>query len=184
MSEETVDEPKEEEAEDKASVKPEVRSEKEILLEKIEDLEAQVKELSEAKLRIAADTENYKKRILRDKETAVAYANESLIKDLIDPIDNFSRALLAADQNEDFKSLKDGVSMIDDQLKTILKGRGLEEIEADGKPFDPSVMEAYSMQEKDDLEEETVIAVFQTGFKLHGKVLRTAKVMVGKPASK
>ena len=90
MAEEIVDEPKETETEEKVS-QPEVRSEKEILLEKIEDLEAKVKELEENKLRVAAETENYKKRLLKDKESAVRFANESLVKDLLDPIDNFAR---------------------------------------------------------------------------------------------
>ena len=105
-----------------------------------------------------------------------------MIKDLLDPLDNFSRALDAASKSEDFKALKDGISMVENQLLGILKNNwGLEMIDADGKPFNPEEMEAYAVQDKDDVEEEMVISVFQSGYKLHGKVIRTAKVMVAKP---
>lgn len=159
----------------------EVSAEEE-LSNRIKDLEEEVRALKEDELRYRAETENYRKRLMKDKESAVLYANESLIKDLLDPLDNFSRALEAADKAEDFKALKDGISMVESQILGILKTNwGLEAIEAMDKPFDPAVMEAYAVQDKEGIDEEMVISVFQPGYKLHGKVIRTAKVMVAKP---
>ena len=157
-------------------------SREEELEEKVASLEAEIKKLHEDDVRRAADTENYRKRLLKDKENAVRFANENLVKDLLDPLDNFSRALMSAEQNKDFDGLKSGISMVEDQILSILKNNwGLEIIETKDKPFDPQVMEAYSMQEKEGLEEETVLMEFQRGYMLHGKVLRSSKVMVGKP---
>ena len=157
-------------------------SREEELEEKVASLEAEIKKLHEDDVRRAADTENYRKRLLKDKENAVRFANENLVKDLLDPLDNFSRALMSAEQTKDFDGLKSGISMVEDQILSILKNNwGLEIIETKDKPFDPQVMEAYSMQEKEGLEEETVLMEFQRGYMLHGKVLRSSKVMVGKP---
>ena len=108
------------EEETKAEEKDEVGAE-EVLSKKIAELEDEIKSLKEDELRYRAETENYRKRLLKDKENAVRFANESLIKDLLDPLDNFSRALDAADKSEDFKALKDGISMVESQLMSILK---------------------------------------------------------------
>lgn len=149
---------------------------------KIKELEEEIKNLKDEDLRNRAETENYRKRLLKDKENAVRYANESLIKDLLDPIDNFSRAIQAATSSEDFAALKDGISMVESQLLGLLKNNwGLEEIHAEGSVFDPESMEAYAVEEKEGITEETVSTVFQKGYKLNGKVIRSAKVMVAKP---
>ncbi len=152
------------------------------LLLRIKELEEEIKALREEDLRNRAETENYRKRLLKDKESAVTFANEALIKDLLDPVDNFSRAIDSANKSEDFKALKDGIEMVEDQLLSTLKTNwGLEVIDAMDKPFDPAVMEAYAVEEREDITEEKVISVFQSGYTLHGKVIRTAKVMVAKP---
>ncbi len=152
------------------------------LLDRIDGLEKELSELKDKMLRQAAETENYRKRLLKDKENAVKFANEAMVKDLLDPLDNFSRAIRSANENKDFDGLKSGISMVEDQLLSILRTNwGLEPIDAEGKPFDPSEMEAYAAEEQEGLEEETVLMVFQQGYKLHGKVIRSAKVKVGKP---
>ncbi len=149
---------------------------------RIRELEDEIKAMKDEDLRFRAETENYRKRLLKEKESSVKFANEALIKDLLDPIDNFSRAIESANSTEDFKALKDGISMVESQLLSILKNNwGLEAIEADGKQFDPETMEAYAAEEKDGIEVETVSQVFQNGYKLHGKVIRSAKVKVAKP---
>lgn len=149
---------------------------------KIAELESVIAKMKDDELRRAADTENYKKRLRADKESAIKYANESLINDLLTPLDNFSRALEASSATNDFEAMKQGVVMVQDQLLSILKTKwGLEAIESMGKDFDPNMMEAYSMQEQEGLEKETVVQEFVKGWTLNGKVLRSAKVMVGKP---
>ena len=156
---------------------------------KISELESKVKELEETiadlkdkALRDAADTENYKKRLRADKESAVRYANEGLIKDLLDPLDNFSRAVEAAGSTGDVESIKTGVSMVESQLQSILRNNwGLEPYSPEGEDFNPSEMEACLVQEDENLDREKVLQVLLKGYKLNGKVIRAAKVMVGKP---
>ena len=149
---------------------------------KIVELEALVSKMKDDELRRAADTENYKKRLRQDKENAIKYANEQLINDLLTPIDNFSRAIEAANSTSDFEAMKKGVTMVEDQMLTLLKSKwGLEMIPTENQEFNPNLMEAYTVQEKDDLDKEMVIQEFSKGWLLNGKVLRTAKVMVGKP---
>lgn len=159
-------------------------SELDELKAKVKELENQLLDAKDKALREAAETENYKKRLHADKESAVKFANEALIKDLLDPLDNFSRAIEAAEQTKDFDKMREGVVMVEDQIQTILKNNwGLEVYSPEGEDFDPSVMEACMVQEQDGLDKEKVLQVFMKGYKLHGKVVRAAKVMVGKPKS-
>ena len=161
---------------------PETENDVAVLADKVAELEGVIAQMKEDELRRAADTENYKRRLRLDKENAVKYANEQLITDLLTPIDNFSRAIEAADMTHDFDSMKTGVVMVQDQMLSILKERwGLEPIETKDKEFDPNEMEAYSVIEDDKLDKEMVVQEFIKGWKLNGKVLRTAKVLVGKP---
>ncbi len=155
----------------------------ETLRERIKELEETIAKMKEDDLRRAADTENYKKRLRADKENAVRYANESLISDLLEPLDNFSRAIDAAESSDDTEAFKKGVIMVKDHLLQILKQNwGLEMISsAPGTPYDPNTMEAYGVQEKDGIEKEEVATECSKGWLLHGKVLRTAKVFVAKP---
>ena len=144
-------------------------------------LARQVEELKDRLVRNAADTENYKKRLQRDKEEAVRYANTALVKDLIGPMDDFSRALDAAEQSSNFEALKEGVRMIEDRLYTTLKNNwGLEVIDKSDVPFDPEEHEACLMEEVDGLDEDTVTMMLQKGYKLNGRVIRPAKVKVGR----
>ena len=173
----------EEKAADEAAKAEEV-SEMDALKAKVKELEETVADLKDKALREAAETENYKKRLRQEKENAVKYANESLIRDLLDPLDNFSRAIEASESSKDFDTIKTGVVMVEDQLHTILKNNwGLEAYSPEGEDFDPADMEACMMKEMDGIDKETVLQVFMKGYKLHGKVIRAAKVMVGKPKS-
>ena len=149
---------------------------------KVKELEETIADLKDKALRDAADTENYKKRLRADKDSAVRYANEGLIKDLLDPLDNFSRAVEAAGSTGDVESIKTGVSMVESQLQSILRNNwGLEPYSPEGEDFNPSEMEACLVQEDENLDREKVLQVLLKGYKLNGKVIRAAKVMVGKP---
>lgn len=177
IKEEVVAETLEEE-----NVEEEVVDEAESLRKELEEEKAKNAELSDRLLRNQAESENYKKRLLKDKEDAVKYANVSLVKDLLDPIDNFSRALQAADQSKNFDGFRDGVKMIEDNMLSVLKNNwGLEVIDAENVPFDPNEHEACLMEEVEGLEEDTVTMMLQKGYKLNGRVIRPAKVKVGKP---
>ncbi len=138
--------------------------------------------LKEQMLRDRADLENYRKRLIRDKEDTVKFANENLIKDLLQPLDDLGRAVQAAESTKDYEKVHDGVVMVNKQLySTLEKNWGLQKIESVGKEFDPQEHEAYQVAIDDSLEHEVVLEEYIVGYKLHGRVLRPAKVKVGKP---
>lgn len=155
------------------------------IVELEEQLAAALEESAAAKdqmLRDRADLENYRKRLLRDKEDAVRFANEEFIRDLLQPLDDFDRALEASESTQDYEKIHDGVAIISAQIySTLEKKWGLERIEAKGKEFDPQEHEACQVVEDDSLEYETVLHELAVGYRLHGRVLRPSKVQVGKP---
>ncbi len=151
-----------------------------------EELEKVKKEVAEEKgnlLRKSADMDNYRKRLIREKESAVQYANERLINDLIPVIDGFDRAIEASD-TKDLAGYVEGVKMIRTQLLDVLdRNWGLKPMtDIVGKEFSPHEHEALMMETGDEFETETVLAELQKGYYLHSKVLRHAKVKVGKPS--
>ena len=154
----------------------------------IQDLQEQAAKASEHwdnLLRTAADFENFKKRVARERQESSKYAYESILKTLIPVIDNFDMALAAAAgaENDSATSLQAGVSMIYQQLKSALAGAGLEEIDAANKPFDPHWHEAVSQQETDEVPEGHVVQQLRKGYKLRDRLLRPASVIVArKPA--
>ena len=153
-----------------------------LLKEQVETAQTDVAEMKDQMLRNRADLENTRKRLIRDKEEGVKYANSALIKDLLEPLDDFSRALDAAESTQDYKKVHDGVIMVNSQIFGILERNwGLERIEALDKEFNPEEHEACMVVPDDSLEHEMVLEVFSTGYKLHGRVLRPTKVKVGKP---
>ena len=157
-------------------------SQEEILQNKVEELEKANAELKDQMLRRQAELENYRKRLIRDKEEAVQFANESLIRDILGFLDNMDRALAAAKNGGDLNALVEGFSMTQNQLlSTLDKNWGLKEIESVGKEFDPSLHEACMMTVDESLEKETVLEEFQKGYTLHDRVIRPSKVKIGKP---
>lgn len=153
-----------------------------LLKEQVAAAQAEASEMKDQMLRNRADLENTRKRLIRDKEDAVKYANSSLIKDLLEPLDDFGRALEAAESTEDYTKVHDGVVMVNSQIFGILERNwGLERIEASDKEFNPDEHEACMVVTDESLEHEMVLEEFSSGYKLHGRVLRPAKVKVGKP---
>ena len=134
-------------------------------------------------LREKAELENFKKRLTKEKEDFVQFANERLLKELLQIEDNLERAMAAP--NATLESLKEGVEMIQKQFKDFLKNQKVEAIEALGKPFDPNLHEVLNQQESEEHEENTVIEEYSNGFTLNGRILRSAKVVISKkPAEK
>ena len=154
----------------------------EILQNRVAELEAANAELKDQMLRRQAELENYRKRLIRDKEEAVQFANENLIRDLLGFLDNMERALAAAKNTGDVKGLIEGFEMTQGQLlSTLDKNWGLKAIDSVGQEFDPSLHEACMMAVDESLDKETVLDEFQKGYTLHGRVIRPAKVKIGKP---
>ena len=129
-------------------------------------------------LREKAELENFKKRLTKEKEDFVQFANERLLKELIQIEDNLERALEVP--NATLESLKEGVEMIQKQFTTFLKNQKAEPIEALGKPFDPNLHEVLNQQESEEHEENTVIQEYSKGYTLNGRILRPAKVVIAK----
>ena len=142
-----------------------------------------IKELEEQHLRDRADTENYRKRLERDRSDAVQYANQELLKDTLAVLDNFERALQSAPKTDATAQLYDGVTLIEQEwLQMLEKKWGVQRIVAVGKEFDPNIHEAMAIEESADHSAEVVGEEYQKGYYLHGRVLRPARVKVIKPA--
>ena len=155
-------------------------------LEELKQKAAKADENWNRLLRTTADFDNYKKRALREKQDAIRFANESLLEKLIPALDSFDMAMAAAQNNQSntAQSLRTGINMVYQQLKSALTEAGLEEIDATGKPFDPNVHEAVSQQENAELPEGQVVQQLRKGYKLRERLLRPATVVVSKhPAS-
>jgi molecular chaperone GrpE len=148
------------------------------------DLENSLKEKEDQHLRLAAEFDNYKKRTSREFARLVETANQELIRELLEILDNFKRALSVENNNSDFESYNKGIELIYNQLDTLLKERGLEEIEAVGGEFNPELHEAVMTIETDDVPEDHVAEELQKGYKLKGKVIRHSKVSVAKLKAK
>lgn len=151
-------------------------------IEQLKSRAAKADEHWERLLRTTADFDNFKKRAAREKQDAIKYAAESLIGKVIPVLDNFEMALAAAQNSsaDGLKSLQDGVTMIQSQLKSVLTDSGLEEVDASGKPFDPNLHEAVSQQESADVPEGHVLQQLRKGYKLRERLLRPATVIVAK----
>lgn len=149
--------------------------------EKIASLEAENAELKEEVKRRMADFENYRKRAIQEKQDAFDYANTSLLKDLLESLDNFDRTVEAAATATDPKSIADGVSMINKSLISMLENKyGLVAYGAAGEAFNPDLHEAIGKADED-VAEPTLKAVYLKGYKLKDRVIRHAKVMVSMP---
>ena len=148
--------------------------------DKVKKLEAELEEWKNSYTRKLAEFQNFTKR----KENEVAemrkYASEGIIVKLLDNIDNLERAVDASKESQNFDSLIEGVNMILNNLKNLLTEEGVEEIEAAGKEYDPYEHKAMITENKEELDDNVVVRVFQKGYKMKGKVVRPAMVTVNK----
>lgn len=148
--------------------------------DKLEASEASKKDLEDRFLRLVAEFDNFKKRTNRQFQELMRSANEDLILQLVEVVDNFERALEAAKTSDDFESFHQGVEMIYDHLQEVLKKQGVKEIEALGQKFNPNVHEALFQLEGGDLPEDMVVELVQKGYMLNDRLIRPAKVAVTK----
>ena len=148
--------------------------------DKVKKLEAELEEWKNSYTRKLAEFQNFTKR----KENEVAemrkYASEGIIVKLLDNIDNLERAVDASKESQNFDSLIEGVNMILNNLKHLLAEEGVEEIEAAGKEYNPYEHKAMITENKEEMDDNVVVQVFQKGYKMKGKVVRPAMVTVNK----
>lgn len=137
-------------------------------------------EYYERLLRQVAETDNLRKRLAKEKQDAIRYANESLIEKLLPTMDSFDMAISAANlSNENtIDSLKKGVEMVHVQLKRTLEETGLTEINATGEIFNPALHEAISRKETNEAADGTVIEQIRKGYQLNERLVRPASVIV------
>ncbi|WP_318662670.1 nucleotide exchange factor GrpE [Treponema sp.] len=175
-AEERADEKPAEEAEEK----PAKLTEAEI----IESLKKENDDLKDQLLRRAADFDNYRKRMIKEKQETFDYANENLLADLLDSLDNFDRTVEAGEKATDVKSMVDGIKMVSANLVKMLETKyGLTSYGAEGDEFNPDIHEAIGRVEEEGKEKETLKQVYLKGYMLKDKVIRNAKVMVSVPKS-
>ncbi len=153
--------------------------------EQLEELKARAARADEhwdRLLRTAADLENFKKRAARERTESAHAAAAALIQKILPVLDHFEMAQTATQTAQDDKlaSLQAGVAMIQQQLKNTLADSGLEEIDASGKPFDPTWHEAVSQQETAEVPEGHVVQQLRKGYKLRDRLLRPATVIVAR----
>ena len=153
--------------------------------EKIAALEKENADLKDQLLRRAADFDNYRKRMMKEKQDTYDYANAGLLGDLLDSLDNFDRTIDAAKDAKDAKAIADGIKMINKNLVKMLEDKyGLTGYGKEGDEFNPDEHEAIGRVEDEKAKKETLAQVYLKGYKLKDKVIRHAKVMVKVPVSK
>ena len=164
-----------EETQTEAQAAPEQETATDPLLEELEELRKQVDEKEEQYLRLAAEYDNFRKRSQKEKEGLYQGAKSDAVAAFLPVYDNLERALKQETADEAYKK---GVEMTMSGLREILSKLGVEEIPALGETFDPSLHNAVMHVEDENVGENTVVDVFQTGFKLGDKVIRFAMVKV------
>lgn len=135
-------------------------------------------------LRAVADLENYRKRMLREKDELRQYAAANVVEDIIPVLDNLSLGIAAAKQQTDVKSIVDGVGHVLEQFKTTLGRHGLKEVNPLNQPFDHNLHESIAHQPSPTVTAENVMQVVRLGYTLNGRLLRPASVIVSSGAVK
>jgi molecular chaperone GrpE len=144
-------------------------------------LQEELDQYKDKYVRLYAEFDNARKRMEREKMEFVKFANEGVLADFLDVIDNLERSInVAKSKHEDYDAFLKGIDMIWKQVGEFLKKNNVEPIEAKGKKFDHNYHEVLMQEETDDVEEDTVLEEYQKGYTLNQKVLRTAKVKLSK----
>ena len=176
VSEVSIDENGTEEEDDLVELDPVKILEKDLL-----DVKNELTEQKDKFVRLQAETDNFRKRLSREKEEFSQYANERLFKELLPIFDNFERAL--EDPSNDIKSLKEGLAMILKQFSSFLEKEKVEPIEAIGKKFNPMIHEVLTSEESSEHEENTIISQFIKGYMINNRVIRPSQVVISKKPS-
>ncbi len=147
------------------------------------DLQAELEQTKERMLRIAADADNYKKRMEREKEKMVKYAGENILRELLPTVDNLERALEQAktetkDADSKLASMLEGIELTYKGLLSVLEKFEVTPIESVGREFNPDEMDALTMEASDEVPANHVINEFAKGYRFKDRVLRHAQVVV------
>ena len=158
-------------ASEKAAEQPAARSAEEILKQQLADA-------NDRFVRLMAEFENFRRRNAKEQLELIETANGKLLEKLSEVQDNFERAFASENKAKDLEAFEKGMQMIYNQFAKVLTDAGLEQIDPTGKEFDPNLHEALMQQPSETIPEGHVVTVFQKGYKLKNKILKTAKVIV------
>jgi molecular chaperone GrpE len=150
------------------------------LRQKLEESQKESEQLKERLLYQQADFENFKKLKAKEKQDALKYGNETLVKELLPVIDNLERAVEHASKTEDSRGIVEGVELTLGGFLKALEKFGVTRVEAKGKEFDPNVHEAVAQEPSNEKAPGTIITELQKGYVMHGRLLRPAMVTVAK----
>jgi molecular chaperone GrpE len=142
------------------------------------NFEQKLKEAEDKHLRLYADFENYRRRVLLDAEAAQKYRAQDIIKELLPALDNFERAMKVEATTDESKTLMQGIEMVYNQIKTALKNEGCEVIETEGSTFDPNFHQAVMQVEVEGFNSNDIVEEFQKGYLLKDRVIRPSMVTV------
>ncbi len=148
-------------------------------VDEVAELQEKIEELTDQNLRLQAEIQNMRRRNQKDRELAIRYRSQDLAKEILPVMDNLERALDTEVTDKAGENLKQGVEMVLESFKRALAASNVEEIEAEGQPFDPNFHEAMLQVPAEDGQESGMITeVYERGYKLHDRVIRAAKVIV------
>lgn len=153
------------------------------LMVRLEEAEKKAAENFDKYVRAVAELDNYRKRAAREKADAIAYGNETLIKDVLPIIDSLDRATEHACKAADMGAFKEGFKLVKDQLLCCLGKHGVETIAAVGTDFDPQLHDAMLQVESGAEGHSKVVEEFEKGYLLKGRLLKPAKVSVGRASA-
>lgn len=156
----------------------EEKTAEELLQEKVDKLEEELKQSEDKYLRLYAEFENFKRRKNKEIETNNVYKSQKVITEILPSLDNLERALQVESDNEEIKSLLKGVEMVYEGLLNVLKSEGVELIETENAQFDPNYHHAVIQDEDSEKESGAILDTFQKGYKLKDRVIRPAMVKV------
>lgn len=149
----------------------------------VSDVQEELLKERDKYLRLAAEFENYKRRVQRDQQDSIKFANESLLKNLLPIIDNLERAIKFGKETESNQALMEGVELTHKSFLETIGKLGVRQISSEGQPFDPTMHQAVAQVESENLAPNSVVEEFQKGYFLHNRILRPAMVTVSKEAS-
>ena len=146
--------------------------------ERLDEAVAQAEKNKDLYMRTLADLDTYRRKVQREKQELAKFAVQPLVEELIPSVDHLEMAIAAARDSDDAKNLLKGVEMVCSQIKRVLANFGVEEIAGEGGDFDPNFQECVAHDPSDTVPENKVIRVMRSGYKIHGRLVRPASVVV------
>ena len=141
------------------------------------------KEAHDQLLRLKADFENTKKRLQRDKEDAIKYANEKLLVEILPIVDNLDRAMASLAEGHDAAKVMQGLKLAQEELHQVLESHGVKVVQTVGEAFDPQLHEAVAAVESADAKEGTILDEVQRGYVLNGRLIRPSRVRIAQKSN-